>query len=133
MLISEIIRTIFSYNLHHSFSWLRLMASYAVLRRDCMKKRSFFVFPVHKIAANNSCFHFILFLMKNIKTLVYGTLNKEVPSALDRNQFSSWLTGFIDGEGNFQVLTPLMSHLNLAQAFSSLVTVRLSIVHCPSG
>ena|SRR5947207_211055 len=41
--------------------------------------------------------------MKNIKTLVYATLNKKVPSALDRNQFSSWLTGFVDGEGNFQV------------------------------
>jgi hypothetical protein len=41
--------------------------------------------------------------MKNITTLVYGSLNKKVPSALDRNQFSSWLTGFIDGEANFQV------------------------------
>lgn len=41
--------------------------------------------------------------MKNITTLVYGSLNKKAPSALDRNQFSSWLTGFIDGEGNFQV------------------------------
>ena len=41
--------------------------------------------------------------MKNITTLVYGVLNHKLPSALDRNQFSSWLAGFIDGEGNFQV------------------------------
>ena len=41
--------------------------------------------------------------MKNITALVYGVLNHKLPSALDRNQFSSWLAGFIDGEGNFQV------------------------------
>jgi hypothetical protein len=33
-----------------------------------------------------------------LTTLVYGIFNHKVPSALDRNQFSSWLTGFIDGE-----------------------------------
>ena len=33
--------------------------------------------------------------------LVYGLFNRKVPSPL--NKFSRWLTGFIDGEGNFQV------------------------------
>jgi len=41
--------------------------------------------------------------MKNITTLIYGVLNLQVPSALDRNQFSSWLAGFIYAEGNLQV------------------------------
>lgn len=36
--------------------------------------------------------------MKNITTLVYGVLNRKLPSALDRNQFSSWLAGFIDAQ-----------------------------------
>nr|QVG61567.1 hypothetical protein [Rhizoctonia sp.] len=41
--------------------------------------------------------------MNIITTLLYGVFNCKVPSDLNRNQFSSWLTGFIDAEGNFQV------------------------------
>ena len=67
--------------------------------------------------------------MNILTTLVYGTFNHKLPSDLDRNQFSSWLTGFIDAEGNFQVLTPEMSHLHLSQAFSSLVSVRMVWVY----
>jgi hypothetical protein len=29
--------------------------------------------------------------------------NRKVPADMNRNQFSLWLSGFIDGEGNFQV------------------------------
>ena len=36
--------------------------------------------------------------MNTLKTLVYGTFNQKVPFDLDLNQFSSWLTGFIDAE-----------------------------------
>ena len=39
----------------------------------------------------------------SIDTLVYGLLNKNKPTSMNREQFSSWLSGFIDGEGNFQV------------------------------
>ena len=44
--------------------------------------------------------------MKNnlsIVPLVYKMFNRKVPAELNRNQFSLWLSGFIDGEGNFQV------------------------------
>ena len=34
--------------------------------------------------------------------LIYGLMKKTIPDQMDRNQFSRW--GFIDGEGNFQVL-----------------------------
>jgi hypothetical protein len=44
--------------------------------------------------------------MKNnlsIVPLVYKMFNRKVPADMNRNQFSLWLSGFIDGEGNFQV------------------------------
>ena len=44
--------------------------------------------------------------MKNnlsVLPLVYKIFNRKVPADMDRNQFSLWLSGFIDGEGNFQV------------------------------
>jgi len=44
--------------------------------------------------------------MKNylsIVPLVYKIFNRKVPTDMDRNQFSLWFSGFIDGEGNFQV------------------------------
>jgi len=44
--------------------------------------------------------------MKNnlsVLPLVYKIFNRKVPTDMDRNQFSLWLSGFIDGEGNFQV------------------------------
>lgn len=37
-----------------------------------------------------------------IAAILYKVLDKPMPSPMDRNQFSHWLTGFIDGEGNFQ-------------------------------
>jgi hypothetical protein len=40
---------------------------------------------------------------KSITTLVYGLFNRSKPSSMNREQFSRWLTGFIDGEGNFQI------------------------------
>ena len=39
----------------------------------------------------------------SIEVFVYGLFNKIKPSSMNREQFSSWLSGFIDGEGNFQV------------------------------
>jgi LAGLIDADG endonuclease. len=39
----------------------------------------------------------------SITALVYGLFNRSEPSPMKREQFSRWLTGFIDGEGNFQV------------------------------
>lgn len=39
----------------------------------------------------------------SIDIFVYGLFNKIKPSSMSREQFSSWLSGFIDGEGNFQV------------------------------
>jgi hypothetical protein len=44
--------------------------------------------------------------MKNnlsIVPIVYKIFNREAPSELNRKQFSLWLSGFIDGEGNFQI------------------------------
>lgn len=38
-----------------------------------------------------------------ILPIVLRLLNKPTPEQLTREQFSKWLTGFIDGEGNFQV------------------------------
>lgn len=34
---------------------------------------------------------------------VYNLLDKNKPETLNKEEFSRWLTGFIDGEGNFQV------------------------------
>ena len=39
----------------------------------------------------------------SVLPLVYKIFNRKVPADMDRNQFSLWLSGFIDGEGNFQV------------------------------
>jgi hypothetical protein len=39
----------------------------------------------------------------SITTLVNGLFNRSEPSPMNREQFSRWPTGFIDGEGNFQV------------------------------
>jgi hypothetical protein len=39
----------------------------------------------------------------NIVPLIYKLYNRKVPADMNRNQFSLWLSGFIDGEGNFQV------------------------------
>lgn len=39
----------------------------------------------------------------SIDMFVYGLLNKVKPSPMNREQFSRWLLGFIDGEVNFQV------------------------------
>lgn len=35
--------------------------------------------------------------------LVYDLFKRSEPSPMNKEQFSRWLTGFIDGEGNFQV------------------------------
>jgi len=46
--------------------------------------------------------------MKNnlsVVPLVYKIFNRKVPTDMDRNQFSLWFSGFIDGEGNFQVFS----------------------------
>lgn len=37
-----------------------------------------------------------------IAAILYKVLDKPMPAPMDRDQFSHWLTGFIDGEGNFQ-------------------------------
>ena len=39
----------------------------------------------------------------SIFTSNYRLFNRREPSPMNRSQFSSWLAGFIDGEGNFQV------------------------------
>lgn len=39
----------------------------------------------------------------SITALCYGLFNKSEPSPLKKEEFSKWLTGFIDGEVNFQV------------------------------
>ena len=35
--------------------------------------------------------------------LLYKIYNRKVPTDMNKNKFSLWLSGFIDGEGNFQV------------------------------
>ena len=44
-----------------------------------------------------------MYIMNILQNLVYGTFNQKVPFDTDLNEFSSWLTGFIDAKGNFQV------------------------------
>ena len=39
----------------------------------------------------------------SITAFVYGLFNKSKPTPNEKEQISRWLTGFIDGEGNFQV------------------------------
>ena len=39
----------------------------------------------------------------NIQLYVLNLFKKSKPLPLDKKEFSKWLTGFIDGEGNFQV------------------------------
>ena len=39
----------------------------------------------------------------SISAVAYGLFNRSEPTVINREQFSNWLTGFIDGEGNFQV------------------------------
>ena len=39
----------------------------------------------------------------SIFTFSYRLFNRREPSPMNRSQFSMWLAGFIDGEGNFQV------------------------------
>lgn len=39
----------------------------------------------------------------SIFTFTYSLFNKKEPLPINKEQFSSWLAGFIDGEGNFQV------------------------------
>ena len=39
----------------------------------------------------------------SIFTFTYGLFNKKEPLPMNKEQFSSWLAGFIDGEGSFQV------------------------------
>jgi len=39
----------------------------------------------------------------SITALVYSLYNRTEPKPLNTEEFSRWLTGFIDGEGNFQV------------------------------
>jgi hypothetical protein len=39
----------------------------------------------------------------SIDLLVYGLFKKNKPSSMNREQFSRFVSGFIDGEGNFQV------------------------------
>lgn len=39
----------------------------------------------------------------SITPFVFGLFNKSEPLPLKKEEFSRWLTGFIDGEGNFQV------------------------------
>jgi len=39
----------------------------------------------------------------SLNPFVFGLFSKQIPSALNKEQYSRWLTGFIDGEGNFQV------------------------------
>ena len=40
--------------------------------------------------------------MSSIGPLVFNLFKVNKPKELDREQFSNWLSGFIDGEGNFQ-------------------------------
>ena len=40
---------------------------------------------------------------EGILPLIYGLMKKTNPDQMDKNQFSHWLSGFIDGEANFQV------------------------------
>lgn len=45
--------------------------------------------------------------MKNnlsVVPLVYKIFNRKVPADMDRNQFSLWFSGFIDGEGCLQAI-----------------------------
>lgn len=39
----------------------------------------------------------------SITPFIFGLFNKSEPLPLKKEEFSKWLTGFIDGEGNFQV------------------------------
>ena len=39
----------------------------------------------------------------SIFTFSYRLFNRREPSPMNSSQFSRWLAGFIDGEGNFQV------------------------------
>ena len=39
----------------------------------------------------------------NIFTFTYTLFNRKEPCPMNQSQFSRWLSGFIDGEGNFQV------------------------------
>ena len=39
----------------------------------------------------------------SIFTFNYKLFNRKEPSSMNRSEFSRWLVGFIDGEGNFQV------------------------------
>lgn len=38
-----------------------------------------------------------------VTPFIYTLFNKPVPLPMTRSEFSQWLCGFIDGEGNFQV------------------------------
>lgn len=44
---------------------------------------------------------------KSILPLIYGLMKKTIPDEMDKIQFSRWLSGFIDGEANFQVFMDL--------------------------
>jgi hypothetical protein len=47
-----------------------------------------------------------LLTYKDILTIVpfiFSLFNKSFPAGMEREQFAFWLSGFIDGEGNFQV------------------------------
>ena len=39
----------------------------------------------------------------SLNLFVYGLFSKQKPTALNKEQNSRWITGFIDGESNFQV------------------------------
>lgn len=39
----------------------------------------------------------------SIFTFTYGLFNRREPLPMNKEQFSSWLAGFIDAEGSFQV------------------------------
>ena len=65
-----------------------------------LRERKKYKGPIKKKYQNKITRVFTLqkYIMNILTNLVYGIFNHKEPTALDRNQFSSWLTGFIDGE-----------------------------------
>jgi hypothetical protein len=39
----------------------------------------------------------------SLNPLVYGLFSRQLPTTLNKEEYSRWVTGFIDGEGNFQI------------------------------
>ncbi len=49
-----------------------------------------------RVVANN-------LIQISLNPFLYGLFYRQIPSNLSKEDFSRWLTGFIDGEGKFQV------------------------------